>query len=408
MTIPQCNLNAIPSGTEPAIAVEPPTIIFRRETALVADLASNLLVESSPDERVGVVGRLLEAGADAELAHRSNLTLQLFERRVDGLGASLATELDSVVKAGGRDVEERVLKAMHRFEKDLVEWTTRYLDPRSPDGLPVVAATSLRQTTDAALQQVRLLLTEEPGGTLDRLSDKITQQVQAAERNILAQLTQKQAAQRLGTHKGRTYEENLSGKLSQISVAMGCQLERCGDSLGAKRMRHGDHLMTFTDTTVTVRIVIEAKTRGDGQRLAFEAVGKECRNARANREASAAVLVADNREALPDGVAFGQVGRADFFVEFDPCSGDDLGLIAALYLARAAALQSEVTGSNQVDLDTARTLVKDIRERVERRTRIRGFHASAVKAINSATKAFDEDTESVLANLARLDAVLLA
>lgn len=355
-----------------------------------------------------MAARLLEAGADAELAYRSNLTVQLFERRVDSLGASLATELDSVVKTGGRDVEERLLKAMHKFEKDLVGWTTRYLDPRSPDGLPAVAATRLRQTTDAAVEQVRLLLTEEPGGPLDRLSDRLTTQVQTAERNILAQLVERQAVHRLGTHKGRTFEEQLSGKLSQVSVAMGCQVERCGDSLGAKRMRHGDHLMTFTDAPVTVRVVIEAKTRGDGQRLGFEAVSKECRNARANREASAAVLVADSRDALPDGVAFGQVGRADFFVEFDPSSGDDLGLIAALYLARNAALQSEVTGSSQVDRDTARTLVKDIRERVERRTRIRGLHASAVKAINSATKAFDEDTESVLANLARLDAVLLA
>lgn len=408
MAIAQSNLNPIPSGAEPAIAVEPPTIIFRHGTALVAEIASSVLVETPPDERLRVAARLLEAGADAELAYRSNLTVQLFERRVDSLGASLATELDSVVKAGGRDVEERLLKAMHKFEKDLVEWTTRYLDPRSPDGLPAVAATRLRQTTDAAVEQVRLLLTEEPGGPLDRLSDRLTTQVQAAERNILAQLVERQAVHRLGTHKGRTFEENLSGKLSQVSVAMGCHVERCGDSLGAKHMRHGDHLMTFTDTPVTVRVVVEAKTRGDGQRLGFEAVSKECRNARANREASAAVLVADSRDALLDGVAFGQVGRADFFVEFDPPSGDDLGLIAALYLARAAALQSEVTGSSQVDRDTARTLVKDIRERVERRTRIRGLHASAVKAINGATKAFDEDTESVLANLARLDAVLLA
>jgi intracellular sulfur oxidation DsrE/DsrF family protein len=402
------NVTSIPNQAAAAIAVEPPNVTFRHDLTIVAETAARLLVETSASERPRVVARLLDAGADAELTYRSNLTVQLFERRIDGLGASLAGELDSVMKAGGRDVEERLLKAMHKFEKDLVEWTTRYLDPRSPDGLPAVAATRLRQTTDAALAHVRLLLTEEPGGPLDRLSEKLIAQVQATERNLVAQLAQRNAARQLGSQKGRTFEECLTGKLSQVAVAMGCQVERCGDSLGAKRMRHGDLLMTFTDTPVTVRVVIEAKSRGDGQRLSFEAVGKECRNARANREASAAVLVADSREALPDGVAFGQVGRADFFVEFDHSSGDDLGLIAALYLARAAALQREVTGSSQVDRDTARTLVKDIRERVERRTRVRGLHASAVKAINGATKAFDEDTESVLANLARLDAVLLA
>lgn len=408
MAIAHNELNPRPDDEHPSIYVEPPAVHFHGGVVLIAEAAAALLADTTPGSRIDVAARLLEHGADTELAYRSNVTVQLLERRIDALGTSLVADLDAAVKSGGRDVEERLLKVTHRFEKDLVEWTARYLDPRNPEGLPAAAATRFRLVTEGAVQQLREVLGEDLDGPLERVSKAVADHVQAAERNILAQLAERRAVSQLGTHKGRTYEETLSGKLSQVAVAMGCQVERCGDSLGAKRMRHGDHVLTFTDAPITVRIVIEAKTRGDGQRLGFEAVSKECRNARANREASAAVLVADTREGLPDGVAFGQVGRADFFVEFDPTSGDDLGLIAALYLARAAALQSEVPGSSQVDRDAARALVTDIRERIERRTRIRGLHASAVKAINSATKAFDEDTESVLANLARLDAVLIA
>jgi len=359
-----------------------------------------------------MLGRLLEMGAQAEAAYRTNLTAQLFERRVEALGSSLATDLASILATGGHAVEVHLTQLLHRHEKDLLAQTMKFLDPGSEEGLPSVAAQKLRQVSDAAIEQVRHLLADGESGTLAKWADRITHQVQESERNVVAQFMQRQALMGTGFHKGRTYEEALSAKLAQVGAAIGYQVDRCSDQLGLKRSRHGDHVITLDPAATwgeAVRIVTEEKTRGDGSRFGYEAVRKECEQARANRDAAAAVFIAETRDSLPDGVGFGQVGRADFFVHFDPGTGDDVGLVAALYLARHAALQRlQSSGNADVDRVAAKRLVDEIRDRVERRDRIERFHNSAVKAIHGAARALGEDTEAVLACLARLDGLLVA
>jgi predicted neutral ceramidase superfamily lipid hydrolase len=198
--------------------------------------------------------------------------------------------------------------------------------------------------------------------------------------------------------------------LSQLAAAMGCQAERCSDRLGPRRTRHGDHVLTLDPTSTAdqvVRIVTEEKSRAEGQRFGFEAVQKECALARANRDGAAAIFIAESRECLPDGLAFGQIGRCDYFVEYDPEAGDDIGLAAALYLARVAAIHDlKVTGPGPVDRIAARRLVAEVRDRIDRRSRIQAFHGTASKAIQNAAKAVDEDAETILASLLRLDRIL--
>lgn len=389
------------------IEAEPPNIKIRRDTVLTSDAAARLVAEAPPEGRLALLERLVGLGADAESAYRSNMTARLFEERVQGLGDGLKQELETVLKAGGASVEERLLHTLHRFEKDLLAWTTRYIDPQSPEGLPTIASGKLRQATDAAMQQLKLLLADGDEGALAKWSDKVVAQVKDSERAVLAQLVQRQALRRVGVHKGRAYEEELSAKLTQVAVAMGAQVDRCSDTLGTKRRRHGDHLLTFERGQSKVSVVIEAKARDEQDRFSFAGVRTACSDARVNRKAGAAVLVSESRDALPDAVPFGQVGRVDFFVEFDPSDGDDLGLVAALYLARSAAFEALGPATSQpIDIGAAKALIRDVRDRIDRRDRIRGLHSGAVKAINNATKALDEDTEAVVACLVRLDVML--
>ena len=397
-------------SSDDAILLEGPEITFPRGITLIAESAAGVLQDVEPGTgRRKLVERLLEAGAEAELVFRSNITARLLEQRLQGLGDSMQQELDEVMKSGGRSVEEHMLRILGKFENDLKEWTGRYIDPRSPEGLPEITATRLRQVAMASIEQVQALLaSDSDDGPLAQVVSRILHQVQESERNVISQLARRQTADSTSFQKGRSYEEALSAKLAHVAVATGGQLDRCSDRMGVKRTKHGDHLLTFNSDLHTVRVVIEAKARGEGQRFSFDAVSKACESSRRNREADASLFVSETRDLLPDCVPFGQIARADYFTTFDPTEGDELGLIAGVYLARAAALDGVSScDSAEVDRDAARVLVDDIRQRIERRTRIRKLHSTAVNAINSATKEFDEDTEVVVTCLAKLDALLI-
>jgi hypothetical protein len=326
---------------------------------------------------------------------------------------SFGRELDEILRAGGQSVEERLIRALHKHERDLVTWTVKFTDPGSETGLPNVVARQLRKVTDVAIAQLNVMLADGDASALGKWSERITKQIQGSERNILNQVIHKQAVASVGVGRGRTFEEALSMKLCHVAAATGSQVDRVGDQLGVKRTRKGDHVLTLDTSQTggeTLRVVVEEKSRAEeGPRFTFDAIKKECEAARVNREAQAAVFVAESRESLPDGVCFGQVGRSDFFVEFDPAAGDDVALVASLYLARAAAIQTiKAIGPGPMDRAAAKRLVDDIRERVERRLRILSFHNSAVKAIHGASKAVDDDAEAVLTALSRLDSILAA
>jgi len=399
-------------GSDELIIVEAPAIVFTRRMSIVADMAAQILAKTEPSQRPAVVGRLLESGAESESIRKSSIAGRLIERQLEGFAGSFGSQLAAIFQAGGDKMEERILRALRQHEKDLIEWTTRFTDPASETGLPGIAARRLRQVSDSVLQQVNLLLTDGDTGALAKFAEKIASQIRESERNVLNALIAKQTQKAIGVYRGKTFEEALSFKLSQVGAATGSQVERVGDHLGVKRTRKGDHLFTLDPGQTggeLLRVAVEEKSHADnGQRFTFEAIKKECEAARANREAQAAVFVAESRETLPDGLSFGQVGRADYFVQFDPATGEDVALVAALYLARAAAIETvKVAGPGPVDRAAAKRLVDDIRERVERRARILSLHNSAVKAIHSATKAVDEDAEAILTALSRLDGLLV-
>ncbi len=411
--ITEKSLDRVTVGIDDAIVVEPPAIVFVKKTRIVAEMAAAIVAETTPAERPGLLGRLLESGAEAETIRKTSIASRLIDRQLQDFAASFGGELAKIFKTGGDKTEERLLNALRQHEKDLIEFSTRFTDPASETGLPGIAARRLRQVGDSVLQQVNQLLADGDTGALAKFAEKVASQVRESERNVLSAVITKQAQQAIGVYRGKSFEEAVSYKLGQVGAATGSQVERVGDNLGVKRTRKGDHVLTVDPgqtAGATLRVVVEEKSRADdGQRFTFEAIKKECEAARVNREAQAAVFVAESRETLPDGLSFGQVGRADYFVQFDPSTGEDVALVAALYLARAAAIESvKVAVPGPVDRAAVKRLVDDVRERVERRARILSLHNSAVKAIHGATKAVDEDAEAILIALSRLDSLLVA
>jgi hypothetical protein len=224
-------------------------------------------------------------------------------------------------------------------------------------------------------------------------------------------LTQRQTMLTKGTFKGRPFEESITAKLIQLMTPMGAQVERCADNLGARRRRHGDHLITLDPETTQgqpLRIVAEVKSRSeDGQRFNFASVREICEQARANRSAAGCVFVADTPDILPDGLSFGQLSPTDYFAAFDTQTGDDTALTVALRLAVAAALETvEGPGVESIDLAAAASVITNVRHLVDRLSKIESYHVSAKRSIDSAGTYLDDLKAQIQALLRRLDQIL--
>lgn len=405
-------IGVLPEDRDAEIVVKDASIHITRPIALSAQAAANVLANTPHNQRADVMARLLDIGAAADESYRSTLMGRLWGDQMTTMYGNFVAELQGEFKSSADNVEGRMLRILQKHERDLVAWTLKLSDPTNDQALPKLAAEQMRKVTDVAIAQLNVMLADGDQSALGRWTDKILKQLGEVERNLLTQIVRKNAINSVGVGRGREFEGGLSLVLSRIAVATGCQVDRCSDRLGVQRTKHGDHIITL-DAAITagstVRIAVEAKSRADGQRFSHQGVQRECALARANREASAAIFVAESREILPDSVAFGQIGYRDFFVEYDPDTADDLALGAALYLARAAALQDlKPSGPGPVDRLVARRLVAEIRGRVERRSRILAYHASATKAIHSAGKALDEDADVILSSLVKLDGLLIA
>src|SRR5437867_4399564 len=126
-------------GSEP-IVVEGTTILITRRMSVEARAAAAILAAAAAGTRKEVFARLLESGADAETVYRANVAMQLLERRFAGIQQSFGKELNQIIEAGGNNVEARVVRALHKHERDLIEWTLKFTDPASETGLPHVVA----------------------------------------------------------------------------------------------------------------------------------------------------------------------------------------------------------------------------------------------------------------------------
>ncbi len=214
-----------------------------------------------------------------------------------------------------------------------------------------------------------------------------------------------------GTFKGRPFEEVITAKLTQLTMPMGAQVERCADNLGARLRKHGDHMITLDPEATRgqpLRIVAEAKSRSQGgQRFTFGSVREICEQSRMNRGAAASVFIADTTEILPDGLSFGQLSPTDYFAVFSPETGDDTALAVALRLGVAAALDTiKGVQGDGIDLVGARDVITDVRHLIDRLNKIESYHSSAKRSIDSAGSCFDDLKAQIQALLRRLDQIL--
>jgi hypothetical protein len=398
-----------PGIGEDSIVVEPPMVRIHKPFSVDAPQAAARLAGVEADRRPAMFQTFLELGAQAYDSVQTSTTLKLMEQRLTEMDGKLAQTLTDILHKDRAGAKEELTQLLTDHSINVGRTMTRYLDPTSEESLPSVATQKLQKVSAETIKQVEALLADEEDGALGKAVAKVCKQLADATLQICEQVAAKQALVTRSARRGRKFEDGLTSALSFNARPLGGQVERCGDTFGLKRQRHGDHLVTLTSPKgLTLRIVTEAKSSEKAEKaFTLEAVRAACRAARANRDAQAAIFVADCPELLPDGLSFGVAGPGDYWVAFDS-SGDDLGLAVALHLAVTAAMSTVGAAGDDLDLDALQGEVAAIRSQLEAFLTLETYHSKADKAVEGARATADSIKGTILGRLRRLDDLLAA
>jgi len=206
--------------------------------------------------------------------------------------------------------------------------------------------------------------------------------------------------------RGARFEDILSARLPLLARGIG-RVEHCAESAGTNARNVGDFVLSIESPVagVEVRVVVEAKAQK--VRFSNARIREELRTARLNRDAKAAVFVAETTASLPDGIGFGQVSECDFFVVFNPETGDETLLSCALVMAKAAALATvKVSTGEGIDLTAVTQEVSTIRKLVEQFSRIESGLSKIDKDLSGTRSAAADLKADILSALRRLESFL--
>ena len=255
-------------------------------------------------------------------------------------------------------------------------------------------------------------------GKVEELAAKLGDQLKEADRrsvkniekvlndfqkDLIKTLSAREAVLQKSVLRGARFEDILSARLPLLARGIG-RVEHCAGSAGDNARNAGDYVLTV-ETAVAgteVRVVVEAKAQK--ARFSNASIREELRTARLNRDAQAAVFVAETTDSLPDGIGFGQVSECDFFVVFNPENGDETLLSCALVMAKTAALTTvKVARGETFDLAAVTHEVAGIRKLLDQFSKIELGVSKIDKESAGVRNAAADIKADILAALRRLE-----
>ena len=242
----------------------------------------------------------------------------------------------------------------------------------------------------------------------DRRSVKSIEKVLSDfQKDLIKTLSAREAVLQKSVLRGARFEDILSARLPLLARGIG-RVEHCAESQGTNARNAGDYVLTIESavTGTEVKVVVEAKAQK--MRFSTARVRDELRSARLNRDAQAGLFVAETTDSLPDGIGFGQVTECDFFVVFNPETGDETLLSCALVMAKAAALATvKVEDRDGIDLTAVTHEVSVIRKLIDRFSKIE-LGLSKIDKDVSGTRDVTADLKAdILTALRRLESHLI-
>ena len=223
------------------------------------------------------------------------------------------------------------------------------------------------------------------------------------QKDMVKLLSAREAVLQKSVLRGARFEDILSARLPLLARGIG-RVDHCAGSTGDNARNAGDYVLSIESPVAgsEVRVVVEAKA----QKARFSAarIREELRAARLNRNAHAGIFVAETTDTLPDGLGFGQVTGCDFFVVFNPGSGDETLLSCALVMAKAVALATVTVNTSQaIDLTAVSHEVSAICKLVDQFSKIEGGHAKIDKDLANVRTATADVKADLMAALRRLE-----
>jgi len=226
------------------------------------------------------------------------------------------------------------------------------------------------------------------------------------QKDLVKFLSAREAVIQRSVLRGARFEDILSARLPLLARGIG-RVEHCAGSAGNNARNAGDYVLTVESAIAgtEVKVVVEAKAQK--ARFSNARIREELRSARLNRDAQAGVFVAETTDSLPDGIGFGQVTERDFFVVFNPETGDETLLSCALVMAKAAALATiKVEKGEGMDLTAVTQEVSTIRKLVDQFSKIEVSHSKIDKEVSNARNTAADLKADILAALRRLEGQL--
>lgn len=395
-----------PSGSTGEIVLDGATLTIVGTVALEAPKAVSLLTALPPELRIPAVEDFIEHGAATEVAVQSSAHVVLLENKITELTANLTEALAVQLKTAGTASADVTARLLTEHKEALTGLLRPLTDPNNADGLPTVIVAMLDRANKAAMQHIAVMLKDGDDSALGKAVKQISNELKEATTTITKVIAEREALRTKSNRRGGSFEAVLSNRLPILARGIG-RVEHCARTAGDKAGNAGDYLITVETApgAETVGVVVEAKSRAG--RLSVNQIKAELKRARENRDAVAAILVAESAESLPDGTGFGQVSDHDFYVMYDPNVGDETPLTCALYMAKVVALASIVTDSDMdFDLNGAQHEVSVIRGLLEQFSKIETCHSRIDKETTAARSLAADLKVDLLAALRRLDSIL--
>ncbi len=333
-----------------------------RNLVLVDPALAEFVRRQEPDERMAVIDRALRIGlmtlTNTGISMSTDVVRAEFERlheRLEQTHARAAATFEHQLRATFADGEGRLPRTLEAFLGDdgkLRRLMGELFDPNRREGAMGRLTDLLERYFDGdGSRLAQLLDPTREGSPLHQFRNEVTGEFRSITERIGALESGNRARSEeraRGTAKGTDFEDRLEERLAHYARGAGDALERTGAGEGdAMRSKKGDFVLTIDPSRTRgadLRVVIEAKDRSMSRR----AMAAELTDARENRSAAVA-LVVFSAQAAPMGIAPFAVVGSDIYAVFDPDANEEVGLEAAVRLARALALLTLREAAGQVD-----------------------------------------------------------
>ena len=388
------------------VRAEPPLLTIPGIT-LDAPECAEYFAQIPEEDHYGELRSVLEMGAQARRAVRTNATFRELEARMLGMAGQLDGQLKERLADSRKLTRDELSELLAEHRLRLTETLTRYLDPESKASVPVAMAKAFEGVVESLYKRVDVLLADGDESALSRLGDRVVKEIQQAAISVIEQTAARHALTTRSSLSGRPYEDEVIEHLTRLARPLRDTVVRVTDTLGLLKRKHGDVVIEI-DVAITggrqARLVLEIKRRAEGKAFSAQMIRSTLDDSCRNRGANMAIFVTESASLLPTGIGYQELAPGRIAVAFEP-GGDDTALAVAVGVLRSQLLV-RLAQDGQLNLGAVRHALAAVRQNIGALEQARSHHETARQSIDKASAVLDEIREQVLIRLGKLETLM--